>query len=439
MHTALLLLFALFLVFLNGMFVAAEFGFVKARRTRLELLAAGGNRRAKNALFGLANLDAYLSVSQLGITLASLGLGWIGEPAAARLLRPLLALCGITGPALISSLSVAVGFLLITLIHVILGELLPKSISLQKAEATVLLLALPMRLCYILCFPLVMLMNSLSGVFLRLLGVPPASEAEQSHSPEELRMLIGDSRKGGRLNEAEGHMLDNIFSFYQKTAKDVMLHRVDALALNVHTPREEVLEAIRASGHSRFPVYEGTRDNVIGFIHARDVLRREEGASLGGVLRTPVYAHETMHLDALLRLMQTKRQHLCLVVDEYGVWQGMLTMEDMVEAIVGDIQDEFDNEEPDVIVQPDGSFLVSGDLSLDDLAEHLPLSCRPGTDLYKILAAHFMEILDRIPCEGDAVSLCGRRFTVTRMDRHRVRRVRVEGEEASDSCSSPSA
>jgi CBS domain containing-hemolysin-like protein len=428
LYTGLLLLFALFLVLLNGMFVAAEFGFVKARKTRLELLAARGDKRAASALFGVANLDAYLSVSQLGITLASLGLGWIGEPAVALILRPLLTLCSITSPALVSSISVAVGFTLITLLHVVFGELIPKSVSIQKAEATVLLLARPMRLCYFLCFPLVMLMNALSGVFLRLLGLPPASEAEQSHSPEELRMLIVDSRKGGQLNEAEGHMLDNIFSFYQKTAKDIMLHRVDALALDLNSPLEEVLEIIRRSGHSRFPVYEGNRDNIVGFVHARDILRREKGSALRAILRSPFYAHETMHLDALLRLMQAKRQQLCLVLDEYGAWQGILTMEDMVEAIVGDIQDEFDNEEPDIIAQPDGSFLVSGDLSLDDLAEHLPLVCPPGADMYKILAAHFMETLDRIPCEGDSISLCGSRFTVVRMDRHRVRRVKVESE-----------
>jgi CBS domain containing-hemolysin-like protein len=429
-YTGLLLLFALFLVLLNGMFVAAEFGFVKARRTRLELLAARGDKRARSALFGLSNLDAYLSVSQLGITLASLGLGWIGEPAVALLLRPVLALCSISNPALISSISVAVGFTLITLLHVIFGELIPKSVSIQKAEATVLLLARPMRLCYFLCFPLVLLMNALSGLFLRLLGFTQASEAEQSHSPEELRMLIVDSSKGGQLNEAEGHMLDNIFSFYQKTAKDIMLHRVDALALNLNAPQEEVLELIRKSGHSRFPVYEGNRDNIVGFVHARDVPRRESGTPLRAILRAPFYAHETMRLDALLRLMQAKRQQLCLVLDEYGTWQGLLTMEDMLEAIVGDIQDEFDNEEPEIVAQPDGSFLVSGDLSLDDLAEHLPLACQPDADMYKILAAHFMETLDRIPCEGDSISLCGSRFTVALMDRHRVRRVRVESEKA---------
>jgi CBS domain containing-hemolysin-like protein len=425
-YTGLLLLLAFLLVLLNAMFVAAEFGFVKARRTRMELLAARGDKRARSALFGLAHLDTYLSVSQLGITLASLGLGWIGEPAVALLLRPLLALCGLTGPALVTSLSVALGFTLITLIHVIFGELVPKSISLQRAEATVLLLARPMRLCYLLCFPLVLLMNALSGLLLRLLGVPQASETEQSHSPEELRMLIVDSRKGGQLNAAEGRMLDNIFSFYQKTAKDIMLHRVDALTLDVAAPQEEVVELIRRSGHTRFPVYEGSRDNVIGFIHARDVPRRERWAGLRGILRSPMYAQETMRLDALLRLMQAKRQQLCLVIDEYGAWQGILTMEDMVEAIVGDIQDEFDNEEPDIIVQPDGSLLVSGDLSLDDLAEDLPLSCPPEADMYKILAAHFMEALERIPREGDSISLCGNRFTVTRMDRHRIRRVRAE-------------
>jgi CBS domain containing-hemolysin-like protein len=374
------------------------------------------------------NLDAYLSVSQLGITLASLGLGWIGEPAVTSQLRPFLALCGVTSPALISSLSVFLGFTCITLLHVVFGELAPKSLSIRRAEATALFLARPMRLFYFLSLPLVLVMNSLSALLLRALGVPPASKAEYSHSPEELRLLIVDSRKGGQLDEAEGRMLDNIFSFYQKTARDIVIHRVDVVALDADVPSPQALELIRQSGHTRLPVYEGNRDNIIGFIHARDLLLLKEGASLRSVLRSPVYIHETMHLDALLRLMQSRRLQLCLVVDEYGSWKGILTMEDMVEAIVGSIQDEFDNEEPEVIAQPDGSFLVSGDLALEDLAGHLPLSCLPGTDMYKILAAHMMEALDRIPREGDSISLCGKRVTVARMDRHRVRRVRVEEE-----------
>ena len=426
MYTGALLLFALFLVFLNAMFVAAEFGFVKARKTRMEILAARGNKRAQSALFGMAHLDAYLSVCQLGITLASLGLGWIGEPAVARLLRPLLELLSITNEAVVTSLSMAIGFTIITLLHVVLGELAPKTISIQKAEKTVLILALPMRVIYLVWYPVVVVMNGISNALLRLAGIRPASEAEQSHSPEELRMLIMDSSKGGKIDPSGGRMLDNIFSFYHKTAKDIMTHRMDTILLHVGDALPQVVKVLEESGHTRFPVYDDSKDSIVGFIHAKDLLSLQKGASLRDLLRDPAYVQETVRLDKLLQDMQAKRRQFCVVVDEYGDWQGVLTMEDIVEAIVGEIQDEFDNEEPDVIAEPDGSYLVSGDLSLDDLEEHLPLTCGVDTDMYKKLAAHFMDSLGEIPKPGDAIELCGKRFTVMDMDRYRVRRVRIE-------------
>ncbi len=426
MYTAALILLALFLVLLNGTFVAAEFGFVKARKTRMEILAARGDKRAQSALFGMAHLDAYLSVCQLGITLASLGLGWIGEPAVARVLRPLLEALSITNQAVITSVSMAVGFTIITFLHVVFGELAPKTISIQKAEATVLILARPMRVAYLLWYPVVVVMNGISNAFLRLVGVRPASESEQSHSPEELRMLIMDSSKGGKIDVSGGRMLDNIFSFYHKAAKDIMTHRMDTVLLHVGDKLEQVVRVLEESGHTRFPVYDDSKDTIVGFIHAKDLLSLQKGASLRDLLRDPAYVQETVRLDKLLQDMQAKRRQFCVVVDEYGDWQGVLTMEDIVEAIVGDIQDEFDNEEPDVIAEADGSYSVSGDLSLDDLVESLPLECGIDTDMYKILAAHFMDNLGEIPKVGDTIELCNKRFTVTDMDRHRVRRVRIE-------------
>ena len=426
MYTGALLLFALFLVLLNGMFVAAEFGFVKARKTRIKLLAARGNRRAQSALFGIAHLDAYLSVCQLGITLASLGLGWIGEPAVARVLRPILEAISITNQAVISSLSMAIGFAIITFLHVVFGELAPKSISIQKAEKTVLILARPMRLAYLLWYPVVIILNGISNALLRLIGIRPASEAEQSHSPEELRMLIMESSKGGKIDASGGRMLDNIFSFYHKTAKDIMTHRMDTVLLHVGDNLEQVVKVLEESGHTRFPVYDDSKESIVGFIHAKDLLSLQKGASLRDLLRDPAYVQETVRLDKLLQDMQAKRRQFCVVVDEYGDWQGLLTMEDIVEAIVGEIQDEFDNEEPDVIAEADGSHTISGDLSLDELEEHLPLQCHIDTDMYKKLAAHFMDSLGEIPKVGDTIELCAKKFTVIDMDRHRVRRIRVE-------------
>ncbi len=420
-----MLVFALLLVCLNGFFVAAEFAFVKVRKTRLDILAAAGDRRAKSALFGVTHLDAYLSVCQLGITLSSLGLGWIGEPAVAHILRPVLEFFSISSPTLLTSLSIAIGFSIITLLHVVLGELAPKSISIQKAEATVLLVARPMRAVYVLCLPLVTVMNGISNALLRLGGLPPASEADHSHSPEELRMLILDSSKRGQLDKDEGRMLDNIFSFYQKTAKDIMVHRMEAIAFDIDIERGEALARAYESGHTRFPVYEESRDNIVGFVHLRDVLRNKN--IVRAVVRAPMYAPESLHLDRLLQQMRDNRQQFCVIIDEYGIWQGILTMEDIVEAIVGNIQDEFDNEDPDVVLEDDGVWSVSGLMSLDDLAEYMPVECGgSSSDPYKTLASRFMEELERIPEPGDSIELCGKRFTVAQMHRNSVRRVKVE-------------
>lgn len=427
MYAGFMLFVALCLVALNGVFVAAEFSFVKARRTKLELLAESGNRNAKRALFGLAHLDAYLSVCQLGITLASLGLGWLGEPAVAVLLGPVFELSRITNPALVASLSVAIGFTFITFLHVVFGELIPKSISIQKAEATVLVLAVPMRIFYILCYPLVVVMNGISNAFLRLGGMHTATELEQSHSAEELRKLILDSSREGQLEESEGRMLGNIFSFYKKMAKDIMVHRMDVATLNAEEGADGAVALAKKSGHTRFPVYENTHDNIIGFIHAKDLLHLSGSSSLRDILREPLYIYETAHLDRVLEQMQAKRQQFCVVVDEYGLWQGVLTMEDVVESIVGDIQDEFDNEEPDVTALPDGNFIVSAELSLDDLSAYTDISCRgQGINMYKILAAHIIDELGRIPSVGDSVVLCGMRIFVASMDRNRIRKVRIE-------------
>ena len=426
MYTTTMLFLALFLVALNAFFVAAEFSFVKVRKTRLDIRAIAGDKRATSALFGVKHLDEYLSVCQLGITLSSLGLGWVGESAVSGLLAPVFELFGITNPALITTLSVAIGFSIITFLHVVFGELAPKIVSIQKAEATALLLARPMRVMYFIWKPIVVVMNGIALAVLRLAGLRPTSEHESSHSPQELRMLVLDSSKRGRLDKEEGRMLDNIFSFYDKVAKDIMLHRMDVIALDVASTVEAAVARGHESGHTRFPVYAENRDDIIGFVHMRDLMHSRKRPDLHTLVREPVYAHETLHLDKLLHQMQKRKQQFCVVLDEYGVWQGILTMEDILESIVGDIQDEFDNEEPDFVREADGSYSISASLSLDELAEHIELECAPDIDMYKIIAAHFMESLERIAAVGDSIDLCGCHFTISRMERNRILRLRVE-------------
>jgi CBS domain containing-hemolysin-like protein len=238
--------------------------------------------------------------------------------------------------------------------------------------------------------------------------------------------MIVDSRKDGQLEESEGRMLGNIFSFYKKTANDIMVHRVDVVALAADDSPAKAREIAGRTGHTRFPVYDANRENIAGFIHAKDLLHHGEATSLADIMRAPLYVYETAHLDMLLRLMQEKRQQFCVVVDEYGLWQGIITMEDVTEVIVGDIQDEFDNEAPDYLPQADGSAVISAELSLDALAEHMDLGCvDPDLNVHKIIASHIIDRLGRIPAVGDHITLCGKLFTVASMDRHRVRTVRV--------------
>lgn len=427
MYAGLMLALAIFLVFLNGFFVAAEFSFVKVRKTRLEILSFKGTSLAKTALFGVHNLDAYLSVCQLGITLASLGLGWIGEPAIAGLIEPLLALTAITSPALVHSTAVVISFICITFMHVVLGELMPKSLAIQQAERMVLFLALPMKLFYYLSFPIVCIMNAVSRYSLHFFGIRSAGEAEEHHSREELRMIINNSSKDGDIVDAEGRMLNNIFDFYQKKAKDVMIHRLDVQRLEISEGVEATIAKAKKSGHTRFPVFNKDTDQLVGFIHVKDLLHYDSSTTLRSLLRTALFVQESLSTDKLLHLMQEKRQQICAVIDEYGVWQGIVTMEDLVEAIVGNIQDEFDNEAPDFVRQPDGSALVSAALSLDELEQYMPLPPEEGEeDDYKILAAHILDKLGRIPNVGDSIVLHSKLFTVAAMNRQRICRILIQ-------------
>ena len=427
MYTGLMLAMAVFLVFLNGFFVAAEFSFVKVRKTRLEILSYKGNKLAKIALFGVHNLDAYLSVCQLGITLASLGLGWIGEPAIAGLVKPLLELLSINNPAVIHSTAIVISFICITFMHVVLGELMPKSLAIQQAERMVLFLAVPLKIFYYLSFPVVCIMNAVSTHCLRFFGIHSAGEAEEHHSREELRMIINNSSKDGDIVDAEGRMLNNIFDFYQKKAKDVMIHRLDVQRLEVSEGVEAAIAKAKKSGHTRFPVFNKDTDQLMGFIHVKDLLHYDSTTTLRALLRTALFVQEGLGTDKLLQLMQEKRQQICAVIDEYGVWQGIVTMEDLVEAIVGNIQDEFDNEAPDFVRQPDGSALVSAALSLDELEQYMPLPPEEGEeDSYKILAAHILDKLGRIPSVGDSIVLHSKLFTVAAMNRQRICRIRIQ-------------
>lgn len=418
------ILLALFLVFLNGFFVAAEFSFVKVRPTRLAQLVAEGNRIAGIAQQCVNNMDAYLSVCQLGITVSSLGLGWLGEPVVAKLLEPLLYIFGVGSPAAVHSISFIVAFLLVTFLHVVFGELVPKSLAIQRAEQVTLWLAPPMRLFYYLFYPGIVVFNGTANGILRALGVRPASEHEESHSEEELQMLVSASYEGGRLDKSEWRLLQNVFQFEKRVVREVMVPRPEVVFLDKRNSLEENMGIARRSGHTRFPLCEDDSDHVVGLVHIKDIFRLDTGASIDDVKRNIMLIPEGMSLDWLLKEFQKNHQHMALAVDEYGGTAGIVTLENVLEELVGQIQDEFDEESSQVTSEKEGSYLVDSRMLLEDAAEmfDLPVS---GQQEYDTLGGFVFGKLGKRPRIGDVVELPEHRLEVVEVNGLRIRRVRV--------------
>jgi CBS domain containing-hemolysin-like protein len=422
------------LVGLNALFVAAEFAFVRVRTTRIEQLVLEGNSRAKKVSFGLNNLDGYLSVCQLGITLSSLGLGWLGEPAVGRLLESLFSAIGLNIPeAVISTLAIATGFLFITTLHVVFGELAPKTVAIQKAEAVSLLLAWPMRMFYTLFYPAVVVFNGTARLFLRLFKFEPATDSEMTHTQEELQVLIKDSYKSGHIGETEQTMLQNVFYFEELVACDVMLPRPDVVFLYNNKNIEENISIARDSGHTRYPVCDESADDILGFVHIKDLFylafrdkeSEKKKLSLSDVMREVEFVPEFLPLAQLLHKFQKEKQQLAVVVDEYGINVGIVTMEDILEELVGDIQDEFDHEDPEITQATDGSFSVSGKMLIDDLVSYMQLEYDEEENDYNTVAGYVIGYMNRIPEEGDDIVIGTRRFEITKMDGLRIDRMKI--------------
>lgn len=415
---------ALALVLLNGLFVAAEFAFVKARPTRIAQLAAEGSRKAKTAQLCIENIDAYLSVCQLGITLSSLGLGWLGEPAVADLITPLLYKFGITVPTVVHSISFVIAFSVITFLHVVFGELAPKTVAIQKAESITMWLAAPMRFFYLIFRPAVALLNGTARKFLLLLGMKSASEKEMTHTEEELMMLISESYKVGHINQTEQELLQNVFQFERRVARDVMVPRPETVFLNRQHSFEKNLAIARKAGHTRYPLYDGSRDNVIGQIHIKDlVFMNGQDRDIESIKRDVLLVPEGTPLERLLQKFKKSRQQMAVVVDEYGSVAGIVTMENLLEELVGDIQDEFDQEEPEMITRKEDTYSLSGRILLDEAEKRFDLSLSEEDEEYSTLAGFVMNKLGRFPKEGDYVIVDDWKFEVAKMKGMRIDRI----------------
>lgn len=417
---------ALFLVFLNGFFVAAEFSLVKVRKTRLAELAENGSKRATVAFDVASRLDAYLSACQLGITLASLGLGWLGEPAVATLLEPLFTGIGGWSPVYTHTISVIIAFIVITFLHIVLGELVPKSLAIVKAEGTALYTAGPLRLFYRFFYPVIWSLNGLANSLLKIFGIHQQNEADLAHSEEELRMLFDASEKHGILDKMEGALLDNVFEFSDRVAGEVMIPRQDMVCMYIQDSLEEALQTAREYGHSRYPLCDDDKDNIIGLIHIRDLLDLDDKTDIREILqlkRDIMIVPESIPISHLVHRMRCQRTHMAVVADEYGGTAGLITIEDIIEELVGEIYDEFDQNEPDINKISDTEYEVNGRFLLEELPELIGIKLDEEEVL--TVGGYIFARLGRKPRKGDEIESMGYLFQILEVAGTRILKVRI--------------
>jgi len=423
------LLLGLLLVALNGFFVAAEFALAKVRPTQLETGLLRSERRSRVAGHMVRHLDAYLSATQLGITLASIALGWVGEPAFAWLLEPWISRLPGASPALLHSISLTAAFATVSVLHIVFGELVPKSIAIRHPRRTALWTALPLYLFYGLAFPVIWLLNRAANGILRLIGFRPVSEHESGHSEEELRLLLASTTHGARLSDEKRDLLENVFELFDRVARQVMVPRADVVFLSTERPVEENLAIARASGHTRFPLCRGELDDLVGVVHIKDLFRAERiPADLTGLARPIRFVPETTTLDKLLARMRTERLHMAAVLDEYGGVSGIVTLENVIEEIVGQIQDEFDAERPDLVDEGGGSYRASGSMLIMDLEDELGLELSDRDE--DTVAGLALSELGRRPRVGDRVELRGLDMEILELQGNRIRTLRLRRRDA---------
>lgn len=416
------------LLIVNGFFVAAEIAFVSVRRTRVAELAEQGDRRARWLQLAHRHPERFLAAVQLGVTMASLALGWLAEPALAGLLAPALALLpDALNPSLANSLSAAATFALVTFLTIVVGELTPKAIALTKTEPTALSVARPMLAVMGLFRPVIWLLNAAAGVLIRALRVRPASEAEGAHSVQELKMLVTASAESGVVENEEEEMLHAVFDFGNTLVRQVMVPRTEVVAVPASAATPEILRVALEHPFSKFPVYEGDLDHVIGVLHIRDLLRgqlaqADPAPSARSLMREAMYIPETARVSQLLQRFRVRHQHLAIVLDEYGGTAGVVALEDLLEEIVGDVQGPFDK---DLEIQPqaDGSAWIDGLTLMEEVNDRFGLQLEDPH--YDTIAGYMLGRLGRIAKQGDVVQVAGVRLEVRQMDGLRIAQVRL--------------
>jgi magnesium and cobalt exporter, CNNM family len=421
----------LFFVGANAFFVGAEFALVSVRRTKLETRAVGGNRRAQAALRLINDPTFFISATQLGITIASLALGWIGEPTVASFLEPVAAEIAPAGRAAYVAhlLAIVLAFTGITFLHIVLGELMPKMFALERAEGLALIVSRPLELFAKVFRPFIFVFNKTGQALARMFGIKASLQHAAVYSEAELRQLVDISKESGHLRAEERRLIHQVFEFSDTLVREAMVPRPAIAALSANCTLEDINKAFQQHRYSRLPVYRDSLDSVIGFIHSKDLipyLLRPDDFKLEYVLQPPMYVVDTARLEDVLRQMQRAKTHFGFVVDEHGGVEGIITLEDLLEEIVGDISDEHDEEVNEQIMQVDERvYLLEGALAVRDLNRRLKISL-PESDGYTTVGGFLMSVAGHVLQPGEEIDHEGLRFKVEKVERRRLLRVRLK-------------
>lgn len=421
-------LLTIFLVLLNGFFVAAEFAIVKVRSSQITSKGSEVQKKATMAAKHIiSNLDGYLAATQLGITLASLGLGWVGESVMTGIMLNFFHAIGVSWSAATAhAIAIPIAFLVITILHIVFGELAPKSLAIRKPVPTTFAVAMPLRFFYVIFRPFIWMLNGFANAILRLIGITPMSESE-IHSEEELKIIISESQEGGAIEETERELIQNVFQFDDSRVKEIQTHRKDISALDITLPFEQLADQVINDGYSRYPVYRNSLDELAGVIYTKDLVKGIHDKTLhniNDILKPVFYVPDSMKIKDLLRIFQTQRLQMAVVTNEFGDTDGIVTMEDILEELVGDIQDEHDQEVPEVEQKDENTFIADAHSYIDDINKYLPHPL-PESDEYETLSGLINYTHGTIPKEGDIMHIGPYEILILKMFRSSVEKARL--------------
>jgi CBS domain containing-hemolysin-like protein len=421
------ILLTLLLVFLNGFFVAAEFAIVKVRQSQIDLKANQGHTIARISQHIVTHMDGYLSACQLGITLASLALGWIGEPVVAGMIGKFSSMAGLNlATTTLHQISVVTAFALITVLHIVLGEQVPKTAAIRNPLSFTLYVSLPLRIFYILFRPFIWALNGMSILTLRIFGMH-SSDHNDIHSEEELRLILTESEEGGAIKTSEHDLIQNVFEFDDRVVRQILIPRTKVAAIDVESTKDEIITKIIEEGYTRLPVYQDSLDNILGLVYTKDlikVLYEKNFNKINDLLRPAYFVPQSKRINDLLREFQTQHIQMAIITNEFGGTVGIVTMEDIIEELVGEIQDEYDDEKPPVEKKSETEFIVSATAIIGDVNDLLPISL-PESPNYDTVSGLLNYIYGRIPAVNEKRIFGGYEFTVLKRFKHSVDSVKM--------------